>query len=896
MRGALSIAAAVALLVVEATPRAQTPGEAPPPGAGAGAQIEAGKLSKLPRQITFVEAQYPPQARAEGISTDVILLLSITAEGKVDTVGLAEPVDPPGLGFAEAAMLAAQQFVFEPAEMAGQPIAVQISYRYRFKLTSPAPSPSAVPPPTPASPRPPAPARRAVANLSGRLLERGTRLPLPGILVTVFRDDGEKPVGFEASADLQGEFRFFDLTPGEWKVLIEAPGYYPFRTTEKINVGEATAVKYYLEKGSYNPYDVTVTVAKPRKEVSRTIISATEIDKIPGTMGDPLSVVQDLPGVARAPLLSGEIIVRGSAPEDTRVNIDGADIPLVYHFGGLRSVIPVGLLDSLEFYPGNFSPMYGRATGGMVDIQIKKLQPKRIAGYIDVSLLDTGVYLEAPLGDKGGIAIAGRRSYLDLILDAAVSSDSSINLITAPRYYDYQLVANYRPTAAHDIRALFLGSDDRFEVLFKNPATVSTQLTGNDLSTATSFYRGLVTYRYVPSDSFQNMVQLSFGRELTDDSIGQLALHLNIFSVQLRDTVQRKLGHGATLSVGTDTIYSNASGLVRLPFTPQSSLPQTPDLSQILETRFSGRTDWSPALFAELELKPARGLVLLPGVRADYFWGARETVLQPRLTARYQLGRAVTLKGGVGLFSQEPDIAETDPVFGNPNLKAERAIHYSAGAEYKPRPYVTLDATVFYKDLYSLVSSTDAQIVDADGAAKPLRYDNGGTGRAYGLELIARHDFTHRFTGWLTYTLSRSERRDSGASADQLFDFDQTHILAVLGSYVLPRNWQIGGRFRYVTGDPTTPVVGAVFNAGRDQYDPTYGAVNSARVPSFQQLDLRVDKRWIYRSWILNCYLDVQNVYNHVNPEGISYSYNFRQSQVQPGLPILPILGVRADF
>jgi hypothetical protein len=561
-------------------------------------------------------------------------------------------------------------------------------------------------------------------------------------------------------------------------VLIEAPGYYPFRTTEKINVGEATAVKYYLEKGSYNPYDVTVTVAKPRKEVSRTIISATEIDKIPGTMGDPLSVVQDLPGVARAPLLSGEIIVRGSAPEDTRVNIDGADIPLVYHFGGLRSVIPVGLLDSLEFYPGNFSPLYGRATGGMVDIQIKKLQPKRIAGYIDVSLLDTGVYLEAPLGDKGGIAIAGRRSYLDLILDAAVSSDSSINLITAPRYYDYQLVANYRPTAAHDIRALFLGSDDRFEVLFKNPATVSTQLTGNDLSTATSFYRGLVTYRYVPSDSFQNMVQLSFGRELTDDSIGQLALHLNIFSVQLRDTVQRKLGHGATLSVGTDTIYSNASGLVRLPFTPQSSLPQTPDLSQILETRFSGRTDWSPALFAELELKPARGLVLLPGVRADYFWGARETVLQPRLTARYQLGRAVTLKGGVGLFSQEPDIAETDPVFGNPNLKAERAIHYSAGAEYKPRPYVTLDATVFYKDLYSLVSSTDAQIVDADGAAKPLRYDNGGTGRAYGLELIARHDFTHRFTGWLTYTLSRSERRDSGASADQLFDFDQTHILA----------------------------------------------------------------------------------------------------------------------
>ena len=650
MRGTISVAGvAIALAGLAATSRAEAPSVDPAqpdaptgPGGVSGAKIEASKLSKLPKQITFVEAEYPAEARAKGISTDVILLLSITADGKVDTVGIAEPVEPPGMGFEEAATVAARQFGFEPAEIAGKPIAVQISYRYRFKLTSPAPSPSpsaagtAIHPPPPAS-SPPAPVRRAVTNLSGLLLERGTRLPLPGILVTVFRGDGEKAVGFEASSDLRGAFRFFDLSPGEWQVTVEAPGYYPFRTAEKIHVGEASAVKYYLEKGSYIPYDVTVTVAKPRKEVSRTIISATEIDKIPGTMGDPLSVIQDLPGVARPPLLSGEIIVRGSGPDDTRINIDGSDIPLVYHFAGLRSVIPVGLLDSLEFYPGNFSPMYGRATGGVVDIQVKRLQPKRIAGYIDVSFLDTGVYLEAPLGDKGGIAIAGRRSYLDLILDAALSSDSSINLLTAPRYYDYQLVANYRPTAAHDIRALFMGSDDRFEILFKNPATVSTQLTGNDLSAATSFYRGLVTYRYVPSDTFQNMVQLSFGRELTDDSIGQLALHLNIFSVQLRDTVQRKLGRGATLSVGTDTIYSNASGLVRLPLPPQSSLPQTPDLSQILETRFSGRTDWSPALFAELELKPARGLVLLPGVRADYFWGARETVLQPRLTARYEL-------------------------------------------------------------------------------------------------------------------------------------------------------------------------------------------------------------------------------------------------------------------
>ena len=113
--------------------------------------------------------------------------------------------------------------------------------------------------------------------------------------------------------------------------------------------------------------------------------------------------------------------------------VDGATVPLIYHFGGLRSVIPVGMLDSIEFFPGNFSPMYGRATGGIIDVQLKKLQPPKIGGYADVSILDTGVYLEVPLGNKGGIAVAGRRSYIDFIIEAAVPDDAPVNLVTAPR-------------------------------------------------------------------------------------------------------------------------------------------------------------------------------------------------------------------------------------------------------------------------------------------------------------------------------------------------------------------------------------------------------------------------------------------------------------------------------
>ena len=139
-------------------------------------------------------------------------------------------------------------------------------------------------------------------------------------------------------------------------------------------------------------------------------------------------------------------------------------------------------------------------------------------------------------------------------------------------------------------------------------------------------------------------------------------------------------------------------------------------------------------------------------------------------------------------------------------------------------------------------------------------------------------------------------RLDSGETEERLFTWDQTHILNVVAGYALPKNWQISTRFRLSTGRPRTPIVGAVYDASRDEYRPTYGEVFSARNATFHQLDLRVDKRWVYDSWMLTAYLDIQNVYNRTNPEGVQYNYNFRESQPQQGLPLLPIIGLRGEF
>jgi len=894
--GVLAVASLVLLSSASRSHAQTTDGVGTPPKPDE--EIQAGQLSKLPKQIKFVEAEYPPEALEKGIEAEVILLLDINAEGKVESVGIAQPADPPDMGFDEAAMIAAQQFEFEPAEMDGKPIAVQITYKYKFVLK---PKEPPAPPPTPGEGKQPTeeapekPTRPPVINFAGKLLERGTRLPLTGVTVTVFREEASGPVGFEAVSDDKGVFVFYDLAPGEWKVLVEPPGYYPLRTAEEIVEGQRTDVTYHVERASYNPYDVTVTAKRPRKEVSRTVIGAEEIDKVPGGAGDPLTVVQNFAGVARSDF-GGQVIVRGSAPEDSRVFVDGTEVPLIYHFGGLRSVIPVGILDSIEFYPGNFSPKYGRLTGGVIDVRLKDVKPKKVGGYADVSLLDTGLYLEAPIGDKGGIAAAVRRSYFDAIIVAAVPDNAPVSVLTAPRYYDFQLLGSYRPAPAHNVRAFFVGSDDRLEILFKDPAEVSTELEGNTFSTEISFYRSLLSYRYVPSETFDNTLRVSQGRNWIYFKAGQLFFDLNVYSAQIRDEARLELSDQYALSFGTDFAFYKYDLDIRFPRPPKEGEPQQNiSIEDPIVAHMKGEYEWLPAFFAEGELKPVKGLLVLPGLRFDHFDRTGENHLQPRLTARWNVAGPFTVKGGVGLFVQEPDAEETSAEFGNPDLITEKAIHYSAGVEYKPRPWLTLDVTGFYKDMSDLVSPTDEVVQEGDGV-RPLIYDNNGEGRVYGMELVARHEFNDNLAGWIAYTLSRAKRRDSGSTDERLFDFDQTHIFTAIASYVLPRNWQVGARMRIVSGNPTTPIIGSVFNAGTDQYDPIYGPVNSARNPLFHQFDLRLDKRWIYQNWMLNAYLDIQNVYDSTNPEGLRYNYDFSESRPTQGMPIVTILGLRAEF
>jgi len=241
-----------------------------------------------------------------------------------------------------------------------------------------------------------------------------------------------------------------------------------------------------------------------------------------------------------------------------------------------------------------------------------------------------------------------------------------------------------------------------------------------------------------------------------------------------------------------------------------------------------------------------------------------------------------TLKGGIGVFRQPPQPQETNLVFGQPGLRSNTAYHYSFGGEQEITKQLEVSSEGFYKDLRDLVVQ---------------RAGNSGRGRVFGLETLFRYKPDEKFFGWIAYTLSRSERQDSPKDPVRSFQFDQTHILTVLGSYRLGGGWELGARYRYVSGSLITPNTYGFYDGNSGAYlaDSAYPPFGE-RLPAFQQFDIRVDKTWKFPGLLLNAYLDVQNVYNAPNVESITYSYNFSQRQFGFALPFLPNLGIRGEL
>lgn len=841
-------------------------------------------LTQPPELLEFVQAAYPPAAEAAGLEGSVKLRVTLDETGGVSE---AEVLEPAGEGFDEAAAEAVKRFRFSPAEVDGVPAPIQLEYVYHFRLEPKAPVVDDAP-------------RRQKAILEGQVISRGNRKRVAGALV-VCGDEAEAP---QTTTDGEGRFSF-EVPAGTCPVRVVADGFQKFQTAEPLEADERREVAYYLVPTAIG-FETVVRGAREKKEVVRRTLGRQELQRVPGTFGDPVRVLQNLPGVARAPALSGALIIRGAAPDQTRTLLDGVEIPLLYHLGGGPSVVNAEFVDRVDFFPGGFGARYGRAIGGVVDVATRRGATDTWHGSLEADFLDSGFFVEAPVAENVSVSASARRSYIDLLLPFFLPNDPiGGTLLVLPAYWDYQARVDFgarnvepgRPRNTFYVMAF--GSDDTLRVV----ASGGGRNRDFTLNTRTLFHRvkGDWTYRH---GGLTSVFAPYVGYDLADLQFGLTNLRTDILGIGGREDLTVELTEALTVRTGFDILFNHLIGTANLPLLGGIQYRAFPGSDPLVEQQELRRTvnTFDGALFVEADLKLGP-VTLSPGVRRTYaqLYGQDRSAWDPRLWVRFDPLESTSLKGSAGLYSQAPRGFELEPApLGNPALGFQKAFQASVGVEHRFTETITLDVTGFLNRRYDMVvpNRREASPKGPPSIPRPLSM-NDGLGRAYGLEVLLRHEVTRNFFGWLAYTLNRSEERTAGTDDPYILtNWDQTHILAAVASFRLPLGFEVGARFRYVTGRPHTPFLHPQDRYGVDgnRFFAAAGPARSARLAAFQQLDLRVDKSFLFRDWTLAVYMDVQNVYNATNTEGLLYDYRFRETVPVPGIPFLPILGLKGSF
>lgn len=877
-------------LAVCSSAAAQPAAPASPP-----ATAPAGKLTKPPALLQSVAPEYPPAALAAGKSASVKVRLHIDAVGTVTSVDVLEPV---GDGFDAAAVAAAMQYVFDPAEFDGKPGPIVVETAINFVIEV-----APTPPPTPPTPPTNGPATDAPLNhggemsapiaLSGSVVERGSRRKLGGIIVTIAE------LGIDAITDEAGTFFFHGLQPGHYQVIAVDPNYDRLERPVVIEKGEAVEVRMWLRPLGGNPYESLVEGSRDSLEVTKRSLSREQLTSVPGTFGDPIRVVQSLPGLARAPFGLGLLLVRGSNPDDTGVFIDGHEVPLLFHFLGGPSILNPDMVGGLDLYPGGFPARFGRHHGGVVSIDSRPSTSDGIHGDVNINLLDTSAYVRAPITKNLSLAVAGRRSYIDAFLGYVLPDPGpGQTQIVVPIYYDYQARLDWNLQHNGRLSLFAIGSGDSLRVLSSSEEEMQSQ----DLSSAIKFFRVIGTYARPAWRDLTLSLSPAFGRDTVAFAGGQTdgagpftSLSAIQTTLSYRMRLSGKVNKWLSLDTGLDTQSRVNEYRAKIPLTDDLANASGVDVPPELVLQTANIVGLGA--YADVGINVTPRWRVVPSLRADGYaiGGQTRYAIDPRIVTRYAATDLWTFKGYLGKFTQPPQPEALDTRFGNPKLGLETGYHVGAGFEWRPNRLWLLDAEAYYIWRHDLVVFSR----DFDSAGTGFSREfwaNRGKNHAYGLEGLIRREISDRVFGWLSYTFLVARQQRSPDEKETPTTFDQMHTLNAVVSFKPGGGWELGAKFRLSSGRPGTPVIDSTFDADSGTYSQVRGDIRSVRLPLFSQLDLRAEKTWLFERWSLSTFLDVQNVYNATNVEAVRYDYRFRNSAPVSSLPFLPTIGVRGRW
>lgn len=690
-------------------------------------------------------------------------------------------------------------------------------------------------------------------------------------------------------------YGFYSLTldVGEYTLIYRSFGYAPkefkinLQADQTINVNLAVPSEVQLID------EVTVSAVKENENITSSGMAVTtfdpkDIETIPVIFGekDIMKTLQLTPGVKTAGEGNAGFYVRGGAADQNLVLLDEAPVYNASHLLGFFSVFNSDAIKDVSLYKSGIPAEYGGRASSVMDVKMKDGNNKKFGASGGIGLISSRLAIEGPIvKDKGSFIISGRRSYLDLFLKLSNREDLKK---TKLYFYDLNLKANYKITEKDRLFLSGYFGKDNFEI---------RDLFGFNWGNAT----GTLRWNHIASTKlFSNtsLVFSNFNYQFTigsgDDAFGVKSA---IRDWNLKQDFSYYLNQNNTLKFGANAIYHT--------FQPGSLSASTESFNEI---RLSDKYALEVGAYIQNDQKIGTKFNIMYGLRYSGFnymgegtaytfsdngtktgeqtYGDFETIkyhqgIEPRISMSYILTENNSLKLSYNRnfqylhqLSNSTTSSPTDIwVPSSNNIKPQIADQVALGYYHNLRANMySITTEVYYKNLLNQIDYRNgANLFLNEEIEGDLVY---GKGRTYGLEIQLQKK-KGDFTGWISYTLSRSLRQFDQINGGKEFSArqDRIHDIAVVLMYKVNRAIALSSSFIYYTGDAVT------FPSGKYEVNgtliPYYTERNGYRMPDYHRLDLGLT--WYFKEKKRidhNLNISIYNAYARENAYTITFQEN----------------------
>lgn len=720
--------------------------------------------------------------------------------------------------------------------------------------------------------------------VKGRIYDKYTNEGIPFANIAVWNTT------MGGVSDSEGNYEIRNIPPGYIRLSVSVVGYETMVTSD-ILVTNAKSARLDIGLQEQNIQLETVVIRsnpfikRSESPVSIRTLDISEIEKTPGADRDISRVVQTLPGVASSPGYRNDLIVRGGGANENAFYLDDVQIPNINHFatqgasGGPNGIINTDFIREANFYSGAFPANKGNALSSILDLKLIEPNTENWQHRITAGFTDAAFSTNGPITRNSGLVFSLRRSYLDLLFGL-------LKLPFLPTYTDAQFKYKYRISDKQQLTILGLGAVDRLRLNLniKDPDDsqrylVNTLPTNNQetytLGAVYKVFDNKGFFTFVLSRNYLNNSALKYFENNEVDSLKTLDYRSFEEETKFRAERQLTAGNfeikyglgGQYAAYGNNTFarrYQNGMAFDRI-YNSKLSIFSWNLFGQVNKAFLDDRLDISIGIRSDANNYSNQMNNLLDQ-------------LSPRVSASYALSDKWGINFNTGRYYQLPPYTTlgfrtNDEVLINKVNKISymSVDHLIAGVEYYPDEKSKISIEGFYKWYHNYpFSVSDSVAISSKGGDYGVFGDeeviSSSEGNAYGFEILARDKDLWGFNFILSYTFVRSQFENINKVLIPA-KWDNRHLFNLTALKSLPNNWEIGFRWRYVGGAPYTPYdldkssLVQAWNATSAPY-LNYGAFNTLRLPSFHQLDIRIDKEWFLDTWSIIFFVDIQNLYN----------------------------------